>query len=115
MRFDPIIPDWPVPTNVRALMTTRGGGVSIGPYASLNLGAHVDDDAGAVLENRRRLAAQCGAAPVWLNQIHGTTVVDLSDLTDLDETPTADAAISRRGTLRRSGWTGDDPPARPAR
>jgi YfiH family protein len=41
----------------RALFTTRRGGVSQGPYASLNLGRWTDDDASAVDENRDRLAA----------------------------------------------------------
>ena len=40
--------DWPAPKNVRAIATTRVGGVSVGSYASLNLGAHVGDDANAV-------------------------------------------------------------------
>ena len=55
-------------------MTTRHGGVSSGPYASLNLGLHVGDEADLVLENRRRAAAVLGAAPgdvVWAAQPHG--------------------------------------------
>ena len=50
-----ITPDWPAPANVRSLMTTRDGGVSVGPYASLNLGEHVQDDALAVAANRAAL------------------------------------------------------------
>ncbi|MGL5311291.1 MAG: laccase domain-containing protein, partial [Plesiomonas shigelloides] len=38
-----IEPDWPAPAKVRALSTTRDGGMSEGPYASLNLGSHVGD------------------------------------------------------------------------
>lgn len=69
-------PDWPAPANVRAFVSTRQGGVSTGCFASLNLGAHVGDDPAAVAENRRRLAAAAGfAAPGWLSQVHGTTVV----------------------------------------
>jgi YfiH family protein len=72
-------PDWPAPAKVRALSTWRGGGVSAAPYVSLNLGGHVGDSHGAVAENRRRLAAAAGlpADPMWLAQIHGTTVADL--------------------------------------
>jgi len=72
-------PDWPAPATVRALSTWRGGGVSAAPYESLNLGGHVGDAQGEVAENRRRLAAAAGlpAEPVWLAQIHGTTVADL--------------------------------------
>lgn len=74
--------DWIRPafatTGVGALMSTRAGGVSSGPYASLNLGTAVGDDPQAVAENRRRYAAAIGAAPVWLRQVHGTRVVALT-------------------------------------
>jgi polyphenol oxidase len=43
-----------------AVVSTRHGGVSAGPYDSLNLGGHVGDDPDAVAENRRRLAAALG-------------------------------------------------------
>lgn len=71
-----MLPDWPAPACVRALMTTRAGGVSAGPYASFNLGLHVGDDPQAVAQNRRRLRAQLPAEPLWLDQVHGTTVVE---------------------------------------
>jgi YfiH family protein len=78
MRAEWLRPDWPVPARVRALSTTRAGGVSEGVYASLNLGEHVDDAAAAVAENRRRLQAEIGAAhPHWLAQVHGTRVASL--------------------------------------
>ena len=76
-----LMPDWPAPANVRALVTTRSGGVSAAPFDSLNLAFHVGDEAGAVVENRRRLftalneLAPCGP-PQWLQQVHGTTVVE---------------------------------------
>jgi YfiH family protein len=59
------------------LVTTRDGGVSSGPYATLNLGLHVGDRAEDVLENRRRAAAALGADPgdmVFCNQAHGREV-----------------------------------------
>nr|WP_218626397.1 peptidoglycan editing factor PgeF [Pseudomonas sp. dw_358] len=71
-----IIPDWPAPAGVRACVTTRAGGVSVGAYAGLNLGDHVGDDPLAVAENRRRLAACMGAQPAWLSQVHGVQVVE---------------------------------------
>jgi hypothetical protein len=46
---------------VTAVVSTRHGGVSTGPYGSLNLGGHVGDDPDAVAENRHRLAAALGA------------------------------------------------------
>jgi len=60
-----------------AYVTTRAGGVSAGPYESLNLSLSVGDDAGAVLENRRRTAAAIGADLgdfVFLRQVHGAGV-----------------------------------------
>lgn len=71
-----IEPDWPAPTGVRALITTRAGGVSGGPYAALNLGDHVGDDFAAVAQNRARLARHLPSAPFWLRQVHGTDVAD---------------------------------------
>lgn len=71
-----IIPDWPAPASVRSLITTRQGGVSRAPYASLNLGDHVGDDPLAVAANRQRLGRSLPATPCWLQQVHGTTVLD---------------------------------------
>lgn len=86
-----LCPDWTAP--VGALCSTRDGGVSAGPHATLNLGAAVGDDAAAVAENRRRFAAQLdGARPVWLRQVHGARVLRLR-AADLDAAlPEADAA-----------------------
>jgi len=69
--------DWPAPPGVVAGTTFRYGGVSTGPYESLNLAAHVGDDAAAVAENRRRFIAFCGLPeePVWLDQVHGRHVI----------------------------------------
>jgi YfiH family protein len=60
-------------------VTERTGGVSGGPYASLNLGGHVGDDPERVAENRRRVAAGAGVAADQLalcEQVHGRAVVD---------------------------------------
>jgi YfiH family protein len=78
LRAGAIEPDWAAPRGVGALMTTRAGGVSGAPWDSLNLGAHVGDDMASVVENRRRLAAAIGAAPVYLRQVHGAEVVVLT-------------------------------------
>lgn len=89
---DFIVPDWPAPPNVRALVTTRHGGISIGPYASFNLGDHVGDDPAAVAENRRLLYTRLPAAPVWLKQVHGNRCVDAASAVPDSE---ADAAFAR--------------------
>lgn len=72
---------WQAPRRVRALTTLRSGGVSGGPFASLNLGDHVGDDPGHVAENRRRVrhAFNLPAEPGWLRQVHGTRCIDLTD------------------------------------
>jgi polyphenol oxidase len=60
-----------------AAITARSGGVSSGPYATLNLSLSVGDDPANVLENRRRLAAALGARPddlVFARQVHGAGV-----------------------------------------
>jgi YfiH family protein len=71
-------PRWDAPPGVGAAMSTRHGGVSAGPWASLNLGLACGDDAQAVARNRRRFAEGLGASPVWLRQVHGTTVLRLT-------------------------------------
>jgi hypothetical protein len=66
-----IVPDWPLPPNVRAVCTTRAGGHSLAPYDGLNLGDHVGDAPEAVAANRALFAEAIGARPVFLNQVHG--------------------------------------------
>jgi hypothetical protein len=71
-----IRPDWPAPRWVRACSTTRAGGLSEGPFASLNLADHVGDAPGRVASNRQRLKAQLAlpADPCWLTQVHGCAI-----------------------------------------
>lgn len=85
-------PDWPAPPGVGALATTRAGGVSSRPYASLNLGQHGGDDPAAVRENRERLAQALPAEPLWLKQVHGAAVAVHAGLTGAE--PEADAAVA---------------------
>lgn len=100
MALEPIIPDWPVPGGVAALVSTRAGGVSTGPYAELNLGLRCGDDTKAVAENRRRLGTLLPETPVWLHQVHGTRVADADAARALSEEPEADAAVAREpGTV----------------
>ncbi|MCW8943525.1 MAG: peptidoglycan editing factor PgeF [Sedimenticola sp.] len=90
-----LTPDWPVPARVRAVITTRRGGVSKPPYDSLNLGEHVGDDPCAVEKNRQRLIETAGLPgnPFWLNQVHGTRVLDCSNL---NTDRTADAVTAEQ-------------------
>ena len=88
-----IVPDWPAPDNVRALQTTRHGGVSAGVYASMNLGDHVGDDPALVAQNRALLRVRLPADPVWLKQVHGNAVADADHAIGV---PEADAAFAQR-------------------
>src|SRR5688572_25108017 len=76
-----ITPDWPVPTNVRAVCTTRAGGRSYPPYDTLNLGDHVGDLPEAVAANRKFFTDTIGAHPVFLKQVHGWRTVALNAAT----------------------------------
>ena len=86
-----IVPDWPAPSRVKAFITTRGGGVSTGRYASLNLGFATDDDPRATEQNRRRLREVLPGEPRWLKQVHGTHVVLADTITEGVE---ADAGVA---------------------
>lgn len=109
---DCIVPDWHVSARVRALVTTRAGGVSAPPYGvlrdgvpaagGLNLGLHTGDDPHAVHENRRRLLALAGIDAAWLEQVHGARVVCADEVVENDLLtadaigPKADASVTDR-------------------
>lgn len=93
-----LLPDWPAPSGVQALMTLRAGGVSAPPFDSFNLSVGVGDDAVAVQTNRSRLLERLQARPTWLRQVHGSDVLQITR--DTPEHPQAsfDAAwTSERG------------------
>ena len=92
---DLINPDWPAPANIQAVISTRNGGVSNGPFASLNLGNHVGDDIAHVAENRRRFCSRLPQPPAWLRQVHGTHVAYAHDVPTLPEAG-ADASVTDR-------------------
>ncbi len=96
-------PAWlPQAPPVGALSSLRSGGVSSGAWGDgvgngrggLNLGLHVNDREGDVLENRRRLGGLLPSQPAWLTQVHGASVVDASAAAVLADPPQADASIS---------------------
>jgi purine-nucleoside/S-methyl-5'-thioadenosine phosphorylase / adenosine deaminase len=93
---DWIIPDWPAPGRIRALVTTRSGGVSTGAYAGLNLGERVGDDPGCVARNRAIVRACLPVEPQWMRQVHGTAVIELRPApTEVKAEVEADAAVAR--------------------
>lgn len=102
-----IFANWPAPSHVNALTTTRQGGVSVPPYASLNLAYHVGDDVSAVAENRRQLIQQyqLPSAPCYLEQIHSNQVIELSGPSS--QVPQADAAYTRQPNVVCAVMTAD--------
>lgn len=100
---DWLMPDWPAPSRVRALCTTRSGGVSAPPFDSFNLGRYVSDDPAAVQANWATLQRTLGSsgAPVravYLRQVHGTAVQPLDahtpDGLDADACTTQAAGVA---------------------
>ena len=101
-------PDWPVDAVAGAFMTTRHGGFSSGCYGAgpapaaahpVRAGDHVGDDAALVARNRAAVVALLPAEPLWLEQVHGVTVVDADAQPPRSASPdaaavTADAAVS---------------------
>jgi YfiH family protein len=101
-------PEWSIPATVKALYSTRSGGVSQAPFDSFNLAEHVGDDLDRVGRNRAMLnqpmpngdkpnrdalqSHSLPAAPCWLQQTHSTTVVTLES----DQNREADSAITRK-------------------
>ncbi len=74
--------------------STRGGGVSPAPYASLNLGASVGDDPQHVAENLRRFGAAVGFDPQRLHQVfqaHGAAVHRVGPGDDPGQSPRVEA------------------------
>lgn len=91
-----ITPNWPAPANVKALQTTRTGGYSRASYASLNLGAHVNDDSITVAQNRQLLNPYLPSEPIWVNQVHGVDVIDAAISSCLEN---ADASFTTKQSV----------------
>ena len=107
---------WPAPANVKALVTTRNGGISPAPWDSMNLATHVDDLPERVEQNRQRLQQylqlhHSARHPVqWLNQIHGTAVIEAPAVSQGDSesaVPNADAIFTTQPGLPIAVLTAD--------
>jgi YfiH family protein len=71
----------PQPAGVVCAFSSRQGGISEGPFGPLNLGLHVGDEPGCVLENRQRFSRALGVDPrhwVAAQQVHGCNVAVVS-------------------------------------
>jgi len=105
-----VIPDWPAPSNVRAVVTTRQlPGNSLPPFDAFNLGLRSGESEDTVQANRALLvrALALPSTPRWLRQVHGVQVVEFTD---------ADAWSSPSPALRPpspAGGEGKDEPAIP--
>ena len=103
---DWIFPDWPAPANIRAVSTTRNGGVSAAPWNSMNPASHTEDDVAHVMQNRRILHQRAGlpAEPLWLNQVHGNNVVDAARV---EQNARADGSFAYRAGVVCAVMTAD--------
>jgi polyphenol oxidase len=92
---------------------TRRGGVSEGPYASLNCSLSSQDDRAAVLENRARVARSLGTEPnrlLGLTQVHGIHVVTATEAWAAGQGEKADAMVTDRPGLALGIITADCAP-----
>ncbi len=87
--------DWQAPPGVQAMITNRHGGVSLAPFDSLNLGLHVGDDPKRVDQNRQTLRTRLPAEPIWLNQVHGSTIFNANTWNGID-VPEADGVVTNQ-------------------
>ncbi len=90
--IDVLTPDWPAPSQVRAVFTTRSGGCSPSPWDSLNLGDHVGDTPQRVAANRGVLQHAIASRSVFLKQVHGVDVLHVGRTTP--DGATADACLA---------------------
>lgn len=106
MSLEIIKPNWPAPESVKALVTTREGGVSHAPYDSFNLAMHVGDNSDHVRDNRQQLQQllQTPHEPQWLQQVHGCRAIAAK--TD-GSVPEADACYTRQIALPCAVLTAD--------
>lgn len=100
-----ILPGWSAPRHIKAFTTTRNGGISEGPYQTMNLGLHVGDERTRVLENRKRLlqAMSLPCEPLWLNQTHSVDVIDA----DVEGLRSADGAYTNHTDVVLAVLTAD--------
>ena len=96
---------------VGVAVTDRSGGVSVGPYAGLNLGGHVGDDPASVGENRARLAGELGLAAdrlVFMDQCHGAEVAVVEARPEVP--PAVDALVTTTPGLALAALVADCTP-----
>lgn len=107
MKLEFITPIWPAPKNIHCVTATRVGGYSHNEYDALNLGGHVQDDFNNVEKNRNLIKEelQLPNEPVWLEQIHGSKVLELGNSMPVNNI--ADAAYTRESSVVCAVLTAD--------
>ena len=73
-----IQPEWPAPQQIIAHTTTRNQGISLSPYDSFNLAAHVGDNIDHVTHNRKALedTLELNYSIQWLKQVHSNHAIN---------------------------------------
>ena len=101
-----IEPDWPVKDNIHAAVTLRTGGVSQGPFQSLNPASHVNDSLENVRQNRQVISQMLDlpSEPIWLEQVHSNRVVKADQSTHLEQ---ADASYTDQAGIVSVVMTAD--------
>jgi YfiH family protein len=109
MREAVLVPDWPAPARVRALVSTRRTpGCSQPPFDAFNLGLRSGEDESIVRSNRALLgrALELPAPPRWLHQVHGNRSLRLTEEVVAGE-PEADAAFTSQSGIVLAILTAD--------
>ena len=86
----------------RSLFTSRHGGLSRSEFESFNLALHVGDDAKTVESNRDLLAKELGikrSQLFFMNQVHGSRVVEIDESSSYLDEPEADSLFTRRSGI----------------
>lgn len=94
-----ITPQWPLPSSVKAIVTTRQHpnlGASLPPYNNYNLATHVGDKLSHVYQNRASLQKLLPNKPVWLNQTHSRHLIEINQNTLSQAIANADGAWTRQ-------------------
>ena len=103
----------PVFGGIRHGFFTRQGGVSTGPYASLNCSTRSADDPAALRENRRRVARYVGVGPdhlLGLTQVHGDRTITVATPWETGRGPEGDGMVTDRPGLALGVITADCAP-----
>lgn len=78
MKIEPIYANWPAPSMIKTLITTRQGGYSQKPYNNFNVATHVGDNPDAVQQNRELLNKFLPSEPIWLDQQHTNICLEVN-------------------------------------